>query len=161
MYSRTKTILPSMIRRQGLRQVSRLKLFLWRRETRVGPRAPTKNHSTESLPVSRRDSVHFQYPFQDRFRYRILDRFRYACHWFEITLKELDPAVARSSAATFFPGCPKFRCTAGLFSCPSSRCSITLGFCILSSVTEIVVLRPSPFELFQDGPGRRQTRVRV
>ncbi len=51
--------------------------------------------------------------------------------------------------------------TTDLSFCQNSCCSTVLGFCTLSSVVGIEVLRPSPFALFQDGPGRRRTRLTV
>src|SRR5207244_8180866 len=56
---------------------------------------------------------------------------------------------------------PEFAGIDGPVSCPSSCCSIILGFCILSSGAVFEVLRPSPSALFRDGPGRRQTPAMV
>src|SRR5256885_11475762 len=57
-----------------------------------------------------------------------------------------------------WPGSPRI---ADLSFCLNSCRSVVLGFCILSSARVIVALRLSPPELFQDGPGRRQTRAMV
>src|SRR6266849_3846063 len=58
-------------------------------------------------------------------------------------------------------GCLVFPCTADLSSCPNNRRSTILGFCILSSVRVIVVLRPSPSALFHDAPCHPQTLAMV